>query len=71
MSGVNYSSHFPPNLNPTPPAHLMASWEADYKTMKQQMIYDDALPFHDLIAGLESAVTEIPCVYTKANYHPW
>jgi hypothetical protein len=59
LSGVNYSSHFPPYLNPIPPVHLMALWEADYKTMKQQMIYGDALPFQDLIAGLESAVTEI------------
>lgn len=59
LSGVNYTLHFPPHLNPLPPSHLIAAWEADYKIMTQQMIYGKALPFQDLIEGLESVVSEI------------
>jgi len=59
LSGVNYALHFPPHLNPLPPSHLMTAWEADYKTMTQQMIYSRTLPFQDLIAGLKSVVDEI------------
>lgn len=59
LSGVDYALHFPPHLNPIPPAHLIAAWETDYEIMKQQMIYGNALPFQALIAGLETIVKEI------------
>jgi len=59
LSGVDYSSHFPPNLNPIPPASLLDAWEADYKNMKQEMIHGDAWTFEDLISGLKSVVAEI------------
>jgi hypothetical protein len=30
LGGVYYATHFPPNLNPVPPAELMPEWERDY-----------------------------------------
>jgi len=55
--GVDYSTHFPPYLNPVPPEHLLAAWETDYKTMQEQMIYGESLPFKKLIEELRS-ITE-------------
>ena len=35
LGGVDYTSHFPPNLNPIPPAELMPEWERDYREISQ------------------------------------
>lgn len=56
---VDYSTHFPPNLKPVPPKHLLSAFEADYKTMQLQMIYGESLPFHELIMELESITSRI------------
>lgn len=52
--GVDYTTHFPPNLNPVPPEQLLTAFEADYKTMQAQMIYGDSLPFNQLIEELKA-----------------
>jgi hypothetical protein len=57
--GVDYSTHFPPNLNPVPPKRLMTAFENDYKTMQQEMIYGESLPFESLINALTQITTTI------------
>ena len=57
--GVDYSTHFPPNLNPIPPKHLMAAFENDYKTMQQEMIYGESLSFEKLIEEIKAIVATI------------
>ena len=59
--GIDYHTHFPPTLNPVPPAHLQSAFESDYKTMQEQMIYGDTLPFDQLIRE----VTEIASTINK------
>jgi len=49
ISGVDYSSHFPPNLNPMPSAELMPRWKQDYTEMRGNMIIGDAPEFEELI----------------------
>jgi len=55
--GVDYTTHYPQNLNPVPPEQLLAAFEADYKTMQGQMIYGESLPFSKLIEELK-AITD-------------
>ena len=57
--GIDYSSHFPPNLNPVPPEHLLSAFEVDYQTMQLQMIQGESLPFEKLIQELQSISDEI------------
>ncbi|GHT25128.1 nucleotidyltransferase [Bacteroidia bacterium] len=45
LGGVDYASHFPPNLNPIPPTALMAEWERDYEELQGQMFAGDSVPF--------------------------
>ena len=59
LSGVDYTSHFPPNLNPIPPKQLLPLWEKDYITMQEQMIYGDSLPFKEMIQEVRRVVEEI------------
>jgi len=53
------TSHFPPGLQPIPPAELMPLWEKDYKTMQKQMIYGESLPFDKLIEEIRQTVNRI------------
>jgi Nucleotidyl transferase AbiEii toxin, Type IV TA system len=59
LGGVDYASHFPPNLNPIPPADLRDAWEKDYQTMQEQMIYGDSLPFDGLLSAVGKITDEI------------
>lgn len=59
MSGVDYTTHFPPNLNPLPPADVLKDWERDYTTMQEEMIHGESLPFDDLISRIQKVVDDI------------
>ncbi len=59
LGGVDYHSHFPPKLNPIPPDHLLKAWEDDYKTMQQEMIYGEKLPFAELMTEILKIVEGI------------
>ena len=59
LSGIDYTSHFPPNLNPIPPTDLQDAWAKDYETMQKEMIYGDSLPFYDLIERIGALVKVI------------
>jgi len=56
LGGVDYASHFPPNLNPIPPAELIPEWERDYAEVQGQMIAGDGIPFERLLQELRRIV---------------
>jgi hypothetical protein len=53
LGGVDYTSHFPPNLNPIPPAELMLEWERDYAEIQGQMIVGENVKFEELIQEIK------------------
>jgi hypothetical protein len=57
--GVDYATHFPPNLNPLPPERLISAFENDYKTMQEEMIYGESQPFKLLMIELELITSTI------------
>lgn len=57
--GIDYSTHFPPNLDPLPLSHLLSVFENDYKTMQEEMIYGESFPFKELMKELESVTSKI------------
>ena len=59
LSGVDYTSHFPPNLNPLPHRDLTAIWKRDYKAMQEQMIYGNSLSFEKLLSRIKQIVKQI------------
>ena len=59
LGGVDYDSHFPPNLNPVPPKAILEDWRTDYATMQEQMIYGKSLPFDELINSIEGITKRI------------
>ena len=59
LGGVDYRTHFPPQLNPIPPDKILAKWEDDYKTMQSEMIYGESLPFDQLIDEIHKIVKYI------------
>lgn len=52
IRGLDYSDHVPSRINFIPPADIISKWEADYKTMRQSMIYGDTHEFAILIQRL-------------------
>lgn len=52
IRGLDYSGHTPSRINFIPPDDVIGKWEADYKTMRQSMIYGDTLEFGILIQRL-------------------
>lgn len=49
LKGFDYSTLSPQTISFVPPAEIMPSWEGDYATMQQSMIYGESLPFDKLI----------------------
>ncbi|GAP71459.1 nucleotidyl transferase AbiEii/AbiGii toxin family protein [Candidatus Symbiothrix dinenymphae] len=59
IGGVDYTSHYPPNLNPMPPAELMSEWERDYADIQGQMIAGESVAFADVMAEIQRVVDRI------------
>jgi hypothetical protein len=60
VSGVDYINHRPEKISFVPPTHLLPEWEADYKKMYDDMIYDkEKLLFPELIKKLTELQTQI------------
>jgi hypothetical protein len=59
LGGVDYQSHFPPNLNPIPPDAVISDWKKDYATMDEQMIYGESVKFEALIETLGQITNKI------------
>ena len=60
LGGVDYTSHFPPNLNPIPPTELMQEWERDYAELQGQMIAGESI-------GFETIMNEVKRVCERIN----
>lgn len=58
MQGVDYSTLYPPNLNPIPPEEFIKAWEDDYKTMQTNMIPEDSPNFKEMIETVKQAAQE-------------
>jgi len=59
LGGVDYTTHFPPNLNPIPPAELMSEWERDYTEVQGQMIAGESVSFDKLIKTMQDIIDKI------------
>ncbi|GHT69905.1 nucleotidyltransferase [Bacteroidia bacterium] len=59
IGGVDYNSHFPPNLNPIPPETLMSEWERDYAEIQEQMIVGKSVSFGELIEEIRQIIVKI------------
>jgi hypothetical protein len=53
MKGIDYDSHAPRSICFIPGEHVMGSWEKDYRSMQENMIYGQSLPFSRLILRLK------------------
>lgn len=53
IATVDYNLHQPQTLNPIPPDKILGEWEKDYKTMQEEMIYGESLPFEQLIVQIK------------------
>ena len=52
LGGVDYTSHFPPPLNPIPPADLLPEWARDYAELQSQMVAGDVPTFDEVLHEL-------------------
>ena len=52
ISGIDYTNHSPDKINFIPPDTILKDWQQDYEIMAQTMIYDNPLPFDELIKRL-------------------
>jgi hypothetical protein len=65
IGGVNYNGHQPQTIDPIPIPEVIEAWKSDYKTMLEQMIYEENPPtFDEIISGLTSLKNRI-------NSLPW
>lgn len=49
LGGVDYNSHFPPNLNPIPPEDLLPIWRSDFEELLGNMIKGADVTFDEVI----------------------
>jgi hypothetical protein len=59
LGGVDYSSHYPPHLNPIPSTELIPEWKRDYAEIQGQMIAGDSVSFDILMRELRRIVAII------------
>lgn len=62
ISGIDYANHKPKNIRFIPPDRFFKEWEKDYEAMRASMIYDNPLPFPELIKrliALQERINEI------------
>ncbi|MBX3257402.1 MAG: nucleotidyl transferase AbiEii/AbiGii toxin family protein [Chitinophagaceae bacterium] len=52
ISGIDYTNHSPDKICFIPPDVILKDWQQDYEIMAQTMIYDNPLPFDELIKRL-------------------
>jgi len=59
ISGVDYTSHFPPTLNPIPPSEIMEKWKEDYEKVQLNMIVGESPEFEELIDEIKRLTERI------------
>ena len=52
LADVDYNRQSPEHIKFLPPVELLPFWEADYKQMQENMIYDESLTFTNLLKRL-------------------
>ncbi len=67
LGGVDYNLHQPQTINFIPPKEMLSAWEADYKTMQEQMIHGDSPNFTDLMQSLTTLKNAINSSSWKIN----
>lgn len=67
LGGVDYNLHQPQTISFIPPKDLLSAWEADYKTMQEQMIHGDSPEFSKLIESLLSLKEKINSLSWKMD----
>lgn len=65
LAEVNYDNHSPDKIVFVPPHNLRPAWEADYKQMRESMIFGDVLGFEDLIQALTILQVKINKITVK------
>ena len=53
ISNIDYRGHQPKSLNPVPPDAVIDRWEKDYQQMQEEMIFEDSLPFEQLLEQIK------------------
>ena len=53
IRGLDYSNHTVGKIKIIPPDEVIKDWETDYNTMKENMIYGDALDFNSLLLRIK------------------
>lgn len=59
LKGVDYSKHLPGEINLIPPPQVIELWEADYKTMQENMIHEDSISFDELMKRMKELTNRI------------
>lgn len=59
VGGVDYNQHQPQTINPVPIPKFIKAWEADYKTMQEQMIYGDSPSFEKMINVIQDFIANV------------
>ena len=49
LGGVDYLSHYPPNLNPTPPDDLLPVWQSDFNDLTSNMLMSEEISFSEVL----------------------
>lgn len=69
VGGVDYNGLFPKALNPTPLPNVIDAWEADYKKMREEMIYEENPPtFTELILSIELLKVKLSKLEWEINF---
>lgn len=58
IRGIDYSNHYPPNLNSVPSDGDYSKWEKDYESMQESMIFGESPSFKELITEVR-VVTDL------------
>ena len=64
ISGIDYANHLPDKISFIPPNPTLKDWQEDYEVMTQTMIYENPLPFDELINRLTALQKRINTALT-------
>src|SRR5690606_40078647 len=67
LRGMDYSNHVKGKLTILPPDEIMEKWEADYKTMQENMIMGKSLKWEELLDRIREIEGKFNKIYNKSN----
>jgi hypothetical protein len=59
IQGINYKTHLPALLQICPPENLTSEWEKDYTKLQQSFIYEQSIPYDELIKRMQELTNRI------------